>query len=668
MRKELNKLFNMLGKLHNRRVSGMQLACAVICILTTMAYAQTSNNDESTATSTTAQPLPAGMARLQVVQTDSPRDTLRTFLRLTRELENALLSSLKNRSRSNADRVVLIGPQLIQLIDLSSVPKALRREIGKDTLGFLLDIIGRLDLPPIESVPGADAFEDDEAPAKWRIPGSPIWIVRIEDGPRESEFLFSERTITIAPGFYQRIQHLPLRSSIGIASWTEVIPQWHGPMIPSGIVAALPDSLKLTWLGTPIWKIVLVVVLIALGALLLIIGHRVINLPESGNRLVVRLRRLPTPIAMIVVVVILSPVILIEINVAGIFARAISFTGTLLIYLAAVWIFWLLVSMFFEWVILSPRIPGEGFNANLLRLGARVIGFVGGVAILAYGTHKLGLPVLGLVAGLGVGGLAVALAIRPTLENLIGGVILFIDKPVRVGDFCSFGDKMGTVENIGIRSTQVRALDRTVISIPNSIFADMEIVNWAECDQMLIHTTIGLRYETETDQLRYLLAKLREMLHAHPRIDSNTVRVRFTGYGASSLDVDLRIYALTREWNDFYAIREDVFLRVNEIVGESGTSFAFPSQTLYMSRDHGLNQERSDAAKQQVKSWRRSGQLPFPNLPTSKVEQLADTLDYPPQGSPDADPSKSQEWEATEPLSAEEHAEEVTEKSESERR
>ncbi len=314
-------MLNMLEILLNRQVSDMLLACAVVCILTTMDYAQASNGGEGIATSTTAQPLPAGMARLQVVQTDSPRDTLRTFLRLTRELENALLSSLKNRSRSNADRVVLIGPQLIQLIDLSSVPKALRREIGKDTLGFLLDIIGRLDLPPIESVPGADAFEDDEAPAKWRIPGSPIWIVRIEDGPRESEFLFSERTITIAPGFYQRIQHLPLRSSIGIASWTEVIPQWHGPMIPSGIVAALPDSLKLTWLGTPIWKIVLVVVLIALGALLLIIGHRVINLPESGNRLVVRLRRLPTPIAMIVVVVILSPVILIEINVAGIFAR-----------------------------------------------------------------------------------------------------------------------------------------------------------------------------------------------------------------------------------------------------------------------------------------------------------------------------------------------------------
>ncbi len=203
-----------------------------------------------------------------------------------------------------------------------------------------------------------------------------------------------------------------------------------------------------------------------------------------------------------------------------------------------------------------------------------------------------------------------------------------------------------------------------MVSIPNSIFVDMEIINWAKCDRMLIRNMIGLRYETEPDQMRYVLTKLREMLHAHPKIDSGTVRVRFAGYGASSLDVDIRVYALTREWNEFYAIREDVFLRVNEIVEQSGTGFAFPSQTLYLRRDDGLDEELSDAAKQQLQSWRRSGEMPFPNLPASKIEQLADTLDYPPRGSPDADPSKSQHWEATEPLSAEDGEVENIEKNE----
>ena len=270
-----------------------------------------------------------------------------------------------------------------------------------------------------------------------------------------------------------------------------------------------------------------------------------------------------------------------------------------------------------------------------------MIGFLGGVFILAYGAHALGAPIVGLVTGLGVGGLAVALAIRPTLENLIGGLILYTDKPVRVGDFCSFGANTGIIENIGVRSTQVRSMDRTIISVPNAAFADMEIVNWARCDKMRIQTTIGVRYETEPDQLRYLLATLREMLCAHPRIDHDTVRVRFADYGASSLDIQIRAYALTREWNEYFAIREDVFLRVNQLVAESGTSFAFPSQTLYLGRDDGLDEERSHSAMANVAAWRRAGQLPFPTMEAAKAEALAGTLDYPPYGSPGAEATET---------------------------
>ena len=154
--------------------------------------------------------------------------------------------------------------------------------------------------------------------------------------------------------------------------------------------------------------------------------------------------------------------------------------------------------------------------------------------------------------------------------------MLYLDQPIRIGDFCTFGDKTGTVEAIGVRTTKVRALDRTLINVPNSALADMQLINWAKCDRMLISATIGLRYETDSDQLRYVLVKFREMLHAHPKIDRDTVRVRFAGYGASSLDIGVRIYALTREWNEFHAIREDVFLRMKDIVEESGTGFAFP--------------------------------------------------------------------------------------------
>lgn len=306
-----------------------------------------------------------------------------------------------------------------------------------------------------------------------------------------------------------------------------------------------------------------------------------------------------------------------------------------------------------EMLIHSPFIKGESLDANLLRLISFVVAVVGVVVVLAFGAQAIGLPILSVLAGLGVGGLAVALALRPTLENLIGGVLLYIDRPVRLGDFCKFGDLTGTVEKIGLRSTSVRALDRTLISIPNAQFVDMQIVNFAHCDEMLLTQVLGLRYETDPDQLRYVLVNLRKMLHAHPRINPNTVRVRFSGYGDSALNIDIRVYVMTREWNDFFAVREDVYLRIYSIVREAGTGFAFPSRAIYAMGGDNLDEDLAETAKQTVKGWRESGRLPFPRLTEEEIERLNCSLDYPPKGSPEAYREQENSQVTAEPLSAE---------------
>ena len=123
-----------------------------------------------------------------------------------------------------------------------------------------------------------------------------------------------------------------------------------------------------------------------------------------------------------------------------------------------------------------------------------------------------------------------------------------------------------------------------------------QLTNWAAAKEMMIQTTIGLRYETNTDQLRYVLTKLREMSCSHPMINEKSARIRAVGFGASSLDIEIRLYAKTSDWNEFYEVREEIVFRTKEIVEESGTSFAFPSMTLYATRDKGLDPERSDAA------------------------------------------------------------------------
>jgi MscS family membrane protein len=268
--------------------------------------------------------------------------------------------------------------------------------------------------------------------------------------------------------------------------------------------------------------------------------------------------------------------------------------------------------------------PGRKFVKALVVIVALV-------AILS----NFGFNVAALLAGLGVGGIAVALAAQKTIENLFGGIVLYADRPVRVGDFCRFGDKMGTVEEVGIRSTRVRTLDHTVITIPNATFSNMEIDNITARERIRLLAVITVRYETTPDQLRYILVEIRKLLYSHERVISDTPRVRFINFGAYSLDIEVLAYVNTIDWAEFLGIREDIFLRIMEVIEGSGSGFAFPSQTLYMGKDDGLKAERVREISDRVQQWRERKEVYLPNFPAAKIEELKGTLRYPPEGSPE---------------------------------
>jgi MscS family membrane protein len=327
-----------------------------------------------------------------------------------------------------------------------------------------------------------------------------------------------------------------------------------------------------------------------------------------------------------------------QLTLTGWVSGGVTLLAEAVTYIALAWISWTGSMAIAEAVIASPRIPDQSLNAQLLRLLARAVGIAVAIAIVFHVSSRLGVPLYGLVAGLGVGGIAIALAVRPTLENILGGLVLFADKPVRIDDFCRFGEDYGTVEEIGLRSTQLRKLDDTVVSVPNADFSQLQLTNCTQRRRRLYETTLGLRYETRPEQLRYVMAKLREMLLGHPKVSPDTLHVRFDGFGAYSLDVAVFAYIRTRDWLTYRAIREDINLRIMEIVEDAGTGFAFPSQTAYLGRDTGLDAERGREAEGQVQAWRSKGQLPFPEFDESLRGEKEDALDYPPQGSPDYEP------------------------------
>jgi MscS family membrane protein len=240
----------------------------------------------------------------------------------------------------------------------------------------------------------------------------------------------------------------------------------------------------------------------------------------------------------------------------------------------------------------------------MLRLAARVVGIFSAVALLFHGANQVGLPIYGVIAGVGVGGLAIALAARTTLEDFLGSINLYLDQPVRVGDFCRYGEdpsagwlRIGSVESIGLRSTRIRGIDRTITTIPNSDFARMHIVNMTSRDRMLLKANLHLRYDTTPEQLRLVLEELRALLREHPRVTDVPARVRFIGIGEYSLDLEIFAYVDTSDPDEFLVIQEDLNLRIMQVVEEAGTGLALPSRTIYHTRDGGLGLQRLEKAE-----------------------------------------------------------------------
>ncbi len=282
--------------------------------------------------------------------------------------------------------------------------------------------------------------------------------------------------------------------------------------------------------------------------------------------------------------------------------------------------------------IIERRRPAT--DHAVIRLTAtllKVLAVITGLVIVFY--YFAGINLTAVVAGLGVGGIAVAFAAQKTIENFFGGVFLVWDKPIRLGDYCKAGEHQGTVENIGLRSTQIRTINRTVVSIPNGQLAAVSIENFTLRDRFLFRHTLNLRYDTTADQLRCVLTSIRELLYRHPRVDSSSARSRFVAFGQSSLDLEIFAFVLETEVAAFLAIQEDLLLRIMDLVEASGSGFAFPSQTLYMAKDGGLDTEKRRAAAEAVQRWRDQGTLPFPDHSPASVSQLDGTLEYPPAGS-----------------------------------
>jgi MscS family membrane protein len=225
---------------------------------------------------------------------------------------------------------------------------------------------------------------------------------------------------------------------------------------------------------------------------------------------------------------------------------------------------------------LDPR--AQAMSYSVLPLGRQIGKLLLYVFALLSVLSVWGYNTSTILAGLGVGGLAVALAAQKTIENLFGGISVIGDRPVLVGDVCRFGDRTGTVDHIGLRSTRIRTADRTIISVPNSQFATMELENISGRDKIWFHPTLNLRRATTSDQLLKVLSSLTEILKSHQKVEIGPLPVRFIGVGAYSLDIEVVAYVTTSNYDEFLAIQQELLLKMLQTIEHAGTALAVPLQ------------------------------------------------------------------------------------------
>jgi len=542
---------------------------------------------------------------------------------------------LPSPTRKEFRRMVSLAQIPEECLDLSEVPPSARAKVGRAAVADLYETLNRIELAAMDQVPGANQTGPLAATniPRWVIPNTEIALVRIPDGPHAGQFLFSADTVDRADTFFERARALPYARPVPLKGFYERRLEAGGWLISPSWIQAMPASVRAPIAGQSGWKWIALALVLGIFCMLLRLAYRLSIRGSHEGRFGQTLARLALPLYILLATPAVAYLALIQINLLGAAGSAIQVGATAVMYLSGAWLCWRAAPVIAEAIIASPTIHPESIDAHLIRICLRLFGLVAAAGLLAIGAERIGLPLYGILAGLGVGGLAIALAAQPTIENLIGSLSLFADKSIRVGDFCKCGDTLGTVDAIGIRSTRIRGPDRTVTTIPNAALSKMPLVNFSSRDQMLLQLVIRVRCETSAEQLRFLLAKLREMLLAHPRILAESARVRLTGFGASSRDIEMFAYARTRDWAEFLGIQEDVFLRIIDIVEQSGSDFAFPSQTLYFARDPGPNQEQTQAVEAQVRQWRAEGRLPFPDFSPEQLERIRGSLAYPPPGS-----------------------------------
>lgn len=488
----------------------------------------------------------------------------------------------------------------VQSLDTSKISPVLRDIVAVERAIQLKEILDRIGLPPFEAIPDRDAVSRD-AVKRWRVPETEIDIVLIAEGLRSGDFLVSAETVERLPQFFELVKHLPYRpgpakqlsdtyramTGSETATIYDIIsnsPIGLDRVIPTRWMVRQPDWAKSRVAGVAVWQWLGFVFGLLLAAIFIFGAYRLARrlARRRGDEAGLGWCSLLTPLAIIAVAGAFIPLLSLILRIGGTPRAMIAFTQTTIVFLSAAWVCVIGGGLLGETIATSEHLTRRSLDGQLLRLGVRFVGIVLAVGLLTEAANELGFPSYSVLAGLGVGGLAIALAARDSLANLLGSVLIMFEKPFRVGHMIRVSGSEGTVEDVGFRSTRIRTTDNSLISIPNNAVVNATVENLSLRAMRRQRFLLQLTYDTPREKMEALAAGVKRVIDTHPITNKDNYQVWFNEFGENSLNILVIFYLIVSNITDELCARENILFQIMNLAKEMSVEFAFPTRTLHV--------------------------------------------------------------------------------------
>ena len=546
---------------------------------------------------------------LSPLDTSSPRATLSGFIETVDEIYVGMADILEDYAKSGQlylspelrqRQIALLhnAPNASRVLDLSDVSPVLLDSVLIERLVQLKEILDRIELPALADIPDAEGMARI-TPKRWRLPGTEIDFVQIREGPRAGDYLVSAATVARLPEFYDKVAKLPYKPgpakqlndafrALSSGKTDTIYQAFLGS--PIGLVGFIPLSWMLNmpgWANVPVaglsaWQWAGLSTGLLVGALVIVASHRL------GRRFVgrgeddpgPRWNAIPVPLAIILVAVFLMPLLYVVFHIGGMTRVVLAIAQTMAFYLSAAWLSFVVLIVVGDKLVSSEHLKRSSLDSQLIRLSVRLIGVIFFVVFMIRCADELGFPAYSVLAGLGVGGLAVALAARDSIANLLGSLLILLEKPFRVGHVIRVAGNEGTVEDVGFRSTRIRTPDNSLVSIPNNAVVNATVENLSLRAMRRQRFFLQVTYDTPREMVEKLVAGVRRLILDHPLTNKSNFQVRFNNFSESSLDILVIFYLDVQDYSLELSEREAILLQTMDLVNEFGIEFAFPTRTL----------------------------------------------------------------------------------------